>query len=341
MNIWQAFVGLLEQVLLTFDGMFRNLGLPGAAGLAIILFTILARLLILPLTLKSLQSNRKMQELQPQLQELRRKYGKDQQKFTEESMKLYREYKINPAGGCLPILVQLPIFFAVYQAVIQLAQVSTSEHVVSRMAGALAANGANVLAVEEALNAKRLLGGFLWIPDLGSPDPLFILGVLSIIFQLIVQLMATPRVQDPQQKAIAQSMLVMPLMFGYLGFTFPAGAVLYWVVGSVFSMVQQYVISGWGSLANYLRFLPTDKGLMKPIAPVAAAESAAASGTAGVVAPDAPRQSFWDVMRPLMEQGQEEAPTTSPATEPDIAGERVRPTSPPITNPRRRTRPRR
>jgi YidC/Oxa1 family membrane protein insertase len=127
--------------------------------------------------------------------------------------------------------------------------------------------------------------------------------VLSVIFQLIVQLMATPRVQDPQQKAMTQSMLVLPLMFGYLVFTFPAGAVLYWVVGSILSMIQQYVISGWGSLANYLKFLPTTGGLLPPITPAAIAANAS-DGTSVIDEPPAEKVGFWDVLRPLTEQGQ-------------------------------------
>src|SRR5919199_1830427 len=116
-NLWTTFVGFLQNVLLTFYAWTGN------AGLAIILFTIVARVFILPLTLKSLQSTRKMQELQPQVKELQRKYGKEPQKLQEETMKLYREYKVNPAGGCLPMLLQFPIFIGVYQAVINLTRV--------------------------------------------------------------------------------------------------------------------------------------------------------------------------------------------------------------------------
>jgi YidC/Oxa1 family membrane protein insertase len=115
--------------------------------------------------------------------------------------------------------------------------------------------------------------------------------------------MATPRVQDPQQKAMSQSMLVMPLMFGYLGFTFPSGAVLYWVVGSILSMIQQYVISGWGSLSNYLKFLPTTGGLLPPMTNVAQAAAAANNGAVVVDEPSSQKLSFWDVLRPLTEQG--------------------------------------
>jgi YidC/Oxa1 family membrane protein insertase len=303
-NIWAIFVDFLQSVLLTFFNWFHDIGVPGSAGLAIILFTVLARLIILPLTVKSLQSTRRMQELQPQLKEIQRKYGKDQAKLSEETMKLYKEYKVNPAGGCLPMLLQFPIFIGVYQAVLHLTQVSVAQHTIGAMANVLANNGLNVATiVAQRLSDAQLYGGFLWLTDLGKPDPFYILGVLSVIGQLIVQVMATPRVQDAQQKAMTQSMLILPLMFGYLGFTFPAGAVLYWVIGSVLSMIQQYVISGWGSLANYLKFLPTTGGLLPPITPVAAIAGASANGAPATSnEPPAEKLSFWDVLRPLTEQ---------------------------------------
>src|SRR4029078_11681735 len=192
-------------------------------------------------------------------------------------MKQNKELNVNPAGVFLPMVLQFPIFIGVYQAVLHLTQVTVPQHAVGKMIDVLGTNGFSVATLAtQRIGEAQLYGGFLWIADLGKPDPIYALGVLSVIFQLIVQLMATPRVQDPQQKAMTQSMLSLPLMFGYLGFTFPAGAVLYWVIGSVLSMIQQYVISGWGSLANYLKFLTTSGGVVAPH--TRAAVSASANG---------------------------------------------------------------
>ncbi|ABU57522.1 YidC/Oxa1 family membrane protein insertase [Roseiflexus castenholzii] len=303
MPVWLAFVEFLQQVLLTFYAW------TGSAGLAIILFTIVARLLILPLTIKSLQSSRKMQELQPHMKELQRKYGKDPQKLQEETMRLYREYKVNPVGGCLPMLLQLPIFLGVYQAVINLTRVSPAEHAGSAMLRVLNEQGiAFSTATTATLGQPQLAGSFLWLPDLGKTDPYYILPILSVIFQLIVQLMATPRIQDPQQKAMMQSMLILPIVFGYIGFIFPSGAVLYWVVGSILSIIQQYVISGWGSLANYLKFLPTDGGLLPPITPPAQSAASAVGGGSPAASEESSRKvDFWDVLRPLTEARSEPA----------------------------------
>lgn len=303
MNIWNSFVSLLEQILLTFQAWTGN------AGVAIILFTVLARLIILPLTLQSIKSSRRMQAVQPQMKELQRKYGKDPQKLNEETAKLYREAKVNPVGGCLPLFLQLPIFFGVYQAVIKLAQIPPSEGAASAMLNGLNTLGVNTTQFVASLGANRLSTDFLWLRDLGRPDPLFILPVLSVILQLLVQLMSTPRVQDAQQKAMTQSMLILPVVFGYIGFTFPSGAVLYWVVGSLLSVIQTYVMSGWGSLANYLKFLPTDAGLFPPpVITTSASEKSSDAPSArpalAIVTPtdESPRRSFWDVLAPLTEQ---------------------------------------
>ncbi|GAB4425635.1 MAG: YidC/Oxa1 family membrane protein insertase [Chloroflexi bacterium OHK40] len=289
-SIWSWFVGLLEQSLIWFSSVTGNV------ALGIILFTIAARLVILPLTLSSIRSSRRMQELQPMIKELQRKHGKDPQKLQEETLKLYREYKINPVGGCLPLLLQLPIFFGVYQAVYH---IMVPEQRVNLSAGA-----ARMLAdpATEAIFSQQLLG----VIDYGRPAfgalgfaglIYLVLPTLSILFQLIQTVMATPRVQDPQQKAMTQMMMFMPLVFGYIAFTFPQGAVLYWVVSSIVGIVQQYFTSGWGSLANYLKFLPPDG---KP-ATAPSLAPALAGAEAEPAAPATPRADFWSVMRPLTE----------------------------------------
>ncbi|MCS6937760.1 MAG: YidC/Oxa1 family membrane protein insertase [Roseiflexaceae bacterium] len=319
MPIWLAFVEFLERVLLTFYTW------TGSAGLAIILFTIVARVFILPLTIKSIQSSRKMQELQPHMKELQRKYGKDPQKLQEETMRLYREYKVNPVGGCLPMLLQLPIFLGVYQAVINLTRVSPAEHAGSAMLRVLNEQGIPFSAATATLGQPQLAGSFLWLPDLGKTDPYYILPILSVIFQLVVQLMATPRVQDPQQKAMMQSMLILPIVFGYIGFIFPSGAVLYWVVGSILSIIQQYIISGWGSLANYLTFLPTDGGLFPPVPPPAQSASAVSSGSATSSEEPSRKVDFWDVLRPLTESRSEPGESQSQPAESAAPVETVTP----------------
>ena len=266
MIVWTVFENFLQSILLWLGN------LTGSLGLGIVLFTILTRVILLPLTIKQLQSSKKMQELQPMIQELRRKYGKDQQKFAQEMSKLYKEHKANPAGGCLPLVIQLPIFIGVYRAVFAIA------------------------------NSNEIAGisrSFLWMPNLSQHDPYYILPVLSVVLQLLVSVMAMPKIQDPQQKVMSQTMLLMPLFFGYIAFRFNAGAVLYWVTGSLLAVVQQYFVSGWGSLSNYLTFLPERKGYLTPATPVAVATTT----TVSAGDEDEPQgSSFWAPLAKLQTQ---------------------------------------
>ncbi len=212
----------LIYILLFLDGIVHS------GGIAIILFTVLLRLLMLPLTLQSLKSSKAMQELQPQLRELQKRYAKDKEKLTQETMRLYREAGINPAMGCLPMLIQIPIFFAIYWAILE----------APHRGGSFAAS-------------------FLWLPSLASEDPYKILPILAGVTQFIQQRMMMPPGggSDPQQKAMNNAMQFMPLMIVVFAWNFASGPVLYWVASSVFSAVQQYFITGWGSLPELFSFV--------------------------------------------------------------------------------------
>jgi YidC/Oxa1 family membrane protein insertase len=362
-NIWFTFVGFFEQVLMLFAT------LTGSMALGIILFTVCARLIILPLTLKSIKSSRKMQEIQPLIKDIQRKYGKDQKRVTEETMKLYQEYKINPVGGCLPMLLQLPIFIGVYQAIIHLMLPDYRQWLGTEMRAAVIDN--NI----EPLLSQPILGSLWQLFGLDSPEVItellqqsllginlglapfadgfstfngaeyLILPVLSVSLQVIQQQMAMPRVQDPQQKMMTQMMMFMPLIFAYIALTFPAGAVLYWVTSSVVGIIQQYFISGWGSLANHLKFLPADTRGRSSIPTTAAAISDTTTSGADIeddtaAAPVRERPTFWDVLRPLTEsdmpalatagaaagaeEGGEQATSTEPDSATDHSSEQVR-----------------
>lgn len=238
-----------------------------------------------------------MQELQPLIKELQRKHGKDAQKLQEETLKLYREHKVNPVGGCLPLLLQLPIFFGVYQAIYHLFGGEMGRQYLSERAAIRLEDPVIHELFERKLFGLIDAGQATFGSDGFGGFILVILPLLSIVFQFLQTLMATPRVQDPQQKMMTQMMMFMPLIFGYIAFTFPQGAVLYWVISSVIGIVQQYFTSGWGSLANYLKFLPPD-GKTSATPALAPAVVAADAGGAGVVATPI-RADFWNVMSPL------------------------------------------
>ena len=241
--MWDALVVTpMTQGLIFLNDLIQGMGAPYSWGFAIILFTLIVKIVTLPLNLQQARSMKATQELQPKLQELQKKYAKDKEKLTQAQMELYREHGVNPLGGCLPTLIQVPILFGLYQALYKLA--STGEIVGQR---------------------------FLWIPDLAFPTreigikwvwppaPEFIgwaaalyliLPVLTVVSQIAMQRMTTSPTasQDPQQAAMQQTMLIMPFMFGFITLQVPSGLTLYWVTSNIFSMIQQYFITGWGSL---------------------------------------------------------------------------------------------
>jgi len=249
-------------------------------GIAIILVTIAIRLAVYPLYKTQIRSQRAMQELAPVMSDLKKKYPKDRQRFAEEQMKLYKERGVNPAAGCLPLVLQLPILFALYSALLQLGCglgrsgndcPGLSHDEAEMIMGFLGSVFSNPIAP----------GGFLdttahWLPwitrGLQHPDPFFILPVVAGAAQLIASVMAMPakpvQSDDPNQKMFQSMAYTFPLMTVFLGAQFPSGLTLYWIATTTFQIVQQYFVSGWGQLPKYLPFLrtiptPADKDMKR------------------------------------------------------------------------------
>ncbi len=183
-------------------------GLVGNWGWSIILLTVLIKLVFYPLNAKAGRSMAQMKVLTPKMEKLKELYGDDRQKLNQAMMELYKTEKINPLGGCLPILVQIPVFIALYW----------------------------VLLASIELRHAPWLG---WIHDLSAPDPFFILPVIYAV-SMLVQTKLNPQPADPVQ---AKVMLFMPIMFSVFFLFFPAGLVLYWVVQNLLSILQQWHIN--------------------------------------------------------------------------------------------------
>ncbi len=198
----------------------------GNMGIAILIVTIIIKLILLPLAHKSYVSMSKMKKLQPEMVKLRERYGDDRQKLNEEMMALYRKEKANPAAGCLPLLVQIPIFFALYK----------------------------VLYVTLLMRHEPFYG---WIKDLSAPDPtsmfnlfglipwdppqMLMIGILPLLMGLsmFLQQKFNPQPADPIQ---AKIFMFMPIFFTFLLATFPAGLVIYWTWNNILSIAQQWYI---------------------------------------------------------------------------------------------------
>lgn len=176
-------------------------------GLAIILITVLIKLVFYKLSETSYRSMARMRKLQPRLKQLKERFGDDKAKMNEAMMKMYREEKVNPMGGCLPIVVQMPVFIALYWMLL------------------------------ESVELRQ--ASFLWLEDLSIKDPYFILPVIMGVSMLIQQRL-NPAPVDPMQ---AKIMMALPLVFTVFFAFFPSGLVLYWVVNNLISIAQQWVIT--------------------------------------------------------------------------------------------------
>ena len=237
MEVWNLIIG--NPVLNVLIALSHILG--GSFGLAIIALTIIVRLITWPLTKRQLKSTKALQDMQPKMQELQKKYGKNQQKLQQEMMKLYKEAGVNPLGCLWPMLVQFPIWIALYQAIMR----------------ALATTPENLLDLAQRLyswsvvsQAIPLNSHFLWL-NLGSNGD-FLLAIIVGGTMWIQQKMTQAPAVDPRQESTNRMMLLMmPLMFGFLTFMFPSGLALYWAVSNIIGIIAQYFVTGgWG----YLKF---------------------------------------------------------------------------------------
>ena len=181
----------------------------GNWGWAIILFTLLVKLILFPLSYKGMMSMQKLKDLAPKMKEIKDKYGKDPQKMNMKMMEMYKKHGANPMGGCLPLLLQIPVFFALYRVL---------------------------------LNADELQGAnwILWITDMSKMDPYFVLPILMGASMYFQQKITPTNITDPLQEKIFK---FFPVIMTIFFVTFPSGLVLYWLTNNVLSIAQQYYIN--------------------------------------------------------------------------------------------------
>lgn len=238
-NLWNT---LLYQPLL--QALIFLYKITGSFGLAILALTVVIRAILVPVTIPALKSAKKMSELKPHLDALKEKHGSDKQRLQQEQLRLYREHGVNPAAGCLPYLVQFLVLIALYQVFIFFLQHGKVDGMVVNMQ-------------------------FFWM-DLAKTDKTYILPILAGATQLVLSLMMMPETkkleirekkleqekekknEDMQEQMQKQMLFLMPAMTVFIGISLPSGLALYWVATTVFSLVQQYFITGWGGVRPYL-----------------------------------------------------------------------------------------
>lgn len=236
--IWRQ--GLVRPMLNALLFLYANLG--HSFVLAITVFTILLRLLTLPLQFKQIQSTKRMAALQPRLSELQKKYGNNKEKLVTEQQKLYKEAGVNPLGGCLPTLIQFPIWIVLYQSINSILADTPLE---------LMHLGKEVyIGYKALLDIVPLQNSFLGL-NLARPDPTsIILPVLVGGTMWLQQKLMTPPNADPQQASMNNTMQVMmPVMFGYFTTQFAAGLAIYFIISNVVGIIIQYGVERIGKPA--------------------------------------------------------------------------------------------
>ena len=208
LEIFDALVKGMSDFINILYSFTNTIGIPNY-GLAIILLTVIIKMVLYPLTKKQMLSMRSMQQLQPKIKEIQNKYkGKDQQLMQQKTMELYKEHNINPMAGCLPLIIQMPILIALYRALYKF----------------------------EFINPAH--ANFLWVSNLSNIDP-YILPFLAGVTTYL-QSKLTTTTADPTQRIM---LYTMPVFIAWISHTMPAGLALYWVVFNLVGAIQQYYIN--------------------------------------------------------------------------------------------------
>src|SRR5215211_4505515 len=215
-TLFGPIVNILGGVLLYFH---QTLGV--AWWLSIVMLTVIVRSLLFPLTVKQVRSMRAMQDLKPHMDRIRAQFKDNRQRQQEEMAKLYQEQGVNPLGGCLPILVQMPIFIGIF-------------YVIRKFGGT---PGRTAPEYESFTH-----GGILWFQDLAHADPYYILPIISAV-TMLASTEITAKNVDPQQRWL---MRLLPVGFTIFLLNFPAGLFMYWITSNLVTLVQNYVIYNYG-----------------------------------------------------------------------------------------------
>lgn len=230
-------------------------GITGSLGISIILLTLTIRLALLPLTIPSLKAAKKMRDLKPEIDSLKSKHKNDKTALQKAQLELFQKHQVNPASGCLPQIFQIIILIALYRVFID-----------------FLGNG------HESIQSTQ----FYWL-DLAKPDNYYVLPVLAALTQLVLSFMISPGASTAAEKTLAaqtktkkddkaaddmssmaesmqqQMLFIMPLMTGFIALRFPSGLALYWVIGNIISLIQQYLVSGLGGLSRVKFLLAPNK----------------------------------------------------------------------------------
>lgn len=268
------FLGPIVNLLVVIFQGLQNLHIPGALGISIVLLTVAVRLLVWPFMASQIKSAKKMADLKPHMDLLKVKHKEDKQAFAQAQLALYKEHGVNPAGGCLPALIQIPVFIALYQSLLNI------------IPGA----GGHIDKINELIYFPDLklpqnidpnfFGVNLGIKpsEFGTYGPLLLLiPVLTAVLTLVQSKMMLPKpvkkypsdstkekkeketVEDSMSAVQSQMTYLMPIMIGYFAFTFPIGLAIYWNTYTILGIIQQYMLTGWGGMEDIVKKVSNKK----------------------------------------------------------------------------------
>lgn len=251
-------------VLIAFYKALSFTGLPGALGFAIILLTVLIRVILWPLTTAQLRSAKKMASLKPHLDRIKVEHGHDKVRHQQEISKLYKEQGINPLAGCLPLVLQIPVFIALYNVLLNIVQFDKADFLTS----------VNRHLYTPSLHLDKIPDtSFLGLNLAAKPNQwqqigvaILIIPVITGVLQLIQSKMMVPAqaakstkpaksgesMQDSMSQVQGQMTYIMPVMIAFFSYGFPLGLSLYWNTFTVIGIIQQYLVAGPGSINKYL-----------------------------------------------------------------------------------------
>ena len=198
--------GIVQNVLTVFYNVTNSIGFP-SYGLAIILMTVMIKVILYPVTAKQISSMKAMSDLQPKMKAIQEKYKNDKERLNVELASLYKTEGINPLAGCLPMVIQMPILIAIFYGIRDFSYVGTPS--------------------------------FLWLQSLAAPDPTYVLPIVSALSTYVKSKQTITDVTNPQNKVM---LYFMPVFIGYISLTFPAGLVLYWIITNFMQIGQQWLM---------------------------------------------------------------------------------------------------
>ena len=267
-NIFDSlFMGpVINLLVLIYQGL-TNLGIPGALGFSVLILTLVIRLLVWPFMASQIKASKKMAELKPHMDEIKKKHKDDKQALAQAQMALYKEHGVNPAGGCLPAIIQIPIFIALYQAIVNILP-GAGGHI----------DRINNLLYFPQLKLPSTIDPNFFGVNLGvKPSDFQNAGILLLLVPLVTavltfvqsKMMAPKQIkkyktdspkekkekedlEDSMGQMQSQMAYLMPVMIGYFSYTFPVGLAIYWNMYTILGIVQQHQHTGWGGLSDFI-----------------------------------------------------------------------------------------